>query len=147
MGYMSPILNPPSRLPPIPSLRVIPVHQPWAPCLKHRTWTGDLFYMIIHMFQSYSLRSSHPRLSHRVQRSVLYIRVSSAVLRWHATLWPKAEKPSNDKGKTPSGKATRERRTQRYWSFTVSRHHEAFSNLEKDKQRGAPTANKWQWQN
>ena len=27
---------------PIPSFRVIPVHQPWAPCLMHRTWTGDL---------------------------------------------------------------------------------------------------------
>ena len=24
-----------------PSLGVIPVHQPWAPCLMHRTWTSD----------------------------------------------------------------------------------------------------------
>ena len=31
----------PSHLSPIPSLRVIPVHQPWAPCLMHRTWTSD----------------------------------------------------------------------------------------------------------
>ena len=50
----------------IPSLRVIPVHQPWAPCLLHRTWTGDLFHiwwhMIIYMFQCYSLKSSHPHL-------------------------------------------------------------------------------------
>ena len=37
--------EPPSQLPPIPSLRVIPVHQPWAPCLMHRTWTGDLVHI------------------------------------------------------------------------------------------------------
>ena len=35
----------PSHLPSIPSLRVIPVHWPWAPCLMHRTWTGNLFHI------------------------------------------------------------------------------------------------------
>ena len=30
---------------PIPSLRVIPVHQPWAPCLTQWTWAGDLFHI------------------------------------------------------------------------------------------------------
>ena len=45
----------------IPSLWVILVHQPWAPCLMSRTWTGDL-HITIHMFQCYSLKSSHPRL-------------------------------------------------------------------------------------
>ena len=34
--------EPPSRLPP---LRVIPVHQPQASCILHRTWTGDLFHI------------------------------------------------------------------------------------------------------
>ena len=27
------------------SLRVIPVHWPWVPCLMHRAWTGDLFHI------------------------------------------------------------------------------------------------------
>ena len=35
--------EPPSHLPPIPSLWVIPVHQPQASCILHQTWTGDSF--------------------------------------------------------------------------------------------------------
>ena len=41
MGHPEP---PPTSLP-IPSLRVIPVHQPWASCLMHWTWTSDLFHI------------------------------------------------------------------------------------------------------
>ena len=35
---------------PLPSLWVVPVHQPRASCIMHRTWTGILFlYDIIHV--------------------------------------------------------------------------------------------------
>ena len=37
--------EPPLTSLPIPSLWVIPVHQPRAPCIMHQTWTGDSFHM------------------------------------------------------------------------------------------------------
>ena len=58
--HVFPILNPPPASLPVPSLWVIPVHQPQASCILHRTWTGDSFLMILYMFQCHSPKSSHP---------------------------------------------------------------------------------------
>ena len=38
----SPSWTPPPTSLPVPSFWVIPVHQPQASCILHRTWTGDL---------------------------------------------------------------------------------------------------------
>ena len=61
--HVFPILNPLPTSFPIPSLRVVTWHQPWAPCLMHQNldW-GSISHMVIYMFQCYSLKSSHPRL-------------------------------------------------------------------------------------
>ena len=71
--------EPPSHLPPHPSFRVVPVHQPWVP-LPHASnldW-WSISHMIIYMFQCYSLKSPHPHLFPQ-SPSVLYICVSFAV--------------------------------------------------------------------
>ena len=43
--HMFPILNPPPSTLPKPSLWVVPVHQPQASRILHRTWTGDSFHI------------------------------------------------------------------------------------------------------
>ena len=78
--HMFPIPNPPPTSLPIPSLWVIPVHQPQASCILHRTWTGDSF-LIWYYTCFNAIVPNHPTLSlyHRVQKTVLYICVSFAV--------------------------------------------------------------------
>ena len=78
--HMFPILNPPSTCLPIPSLWVIPGHQPRAPFIMHRTWTDDSFHIWYYICFN-AILPNHPTLSlsHRVQKTVLYICVSFAV--------------------------------------------------------------------
>ena len=74
------ILNPPPSSFPVPSLWVIPVHQPQASSIVHWTWTGDSFHIWYYTCFS-AILPNHPTLSlsHRVQKTVLYICVSFAV--------------------------------------------------------------------
>ena len=70
--HVFPILNPtPSSLP-IPSLWVMPVHQPWASCIMHWTCTGDSFHIWYYTCFN-AILPNHPTLtlSHRVQKTVL----------------------------------------------------------------------------
>ena len=59
--HVFPILNPAHTSLPISSLWVIPVHQPQASCILHRTWTGDLF-LIWYSVQFSSVAQSCPTL-------------------------------------------------------------------------------------
>ena len=56
------------------------VHQPQASSIVHRTWTGDSFHIWYYTCFNAFL-PNHPTLSlsHRVQKTVLYISVSFAV--------------------------------------------------------------------
>ena len=78
--HVFPILNPLPTSLPVPSPWVIPVHQSQASCILHRTWTGDLF-LIWYYTCFNAILPNHPTLSlsHRVQKTVLYICVSFAV--------------------------------------------------------------------
>ena len=76
--HVFPILNPSPTTHPIPSLWVIPVHQPQASCILHRTWTGVWFLIRYYTCFNAILPNHPPSLSHRVQKTVLYICVSFA---------------------------------------------------------------------
>ena len=78
--HVFPILNPPPSYLPIPSLWVVPVHQPQASSIVHRPWTGDSFHTWYYTCFN-AILPNHPTLSlsHRVQKTVLYISVSFAV--------------------------------------------------------------------
>ena len=77
--HVLPIPDPPPTSLPIPSLWVIPVHQPQASCIMHRTWTGDSFLIYYTCFNA--ILPNHPTLSlsYRVQKTVLYICVFFAI--------------------------------------------------------------------
>ena len=72
--HVFPILKPPPTSLPIPSLWVIPVHQPQASCILHWTWTGDLF-LIWYYTCFNAILPNHSPTSHRVQR-LFYTSVS-----------------------------------------------------------------------
>ena len=78
--HVFPILNPSTSSLPVPSLCVIPVHQPQASCILHRIWTGDSILIWYYTYFNVIL-PNHPTLSlsHRVKKTVLYIYVSFAV--------------------------------------------------------------------
>ena len=78
--HVFPILNPPPTSLPTPSLWVIPVPQPQAPRLMHWTWTGNSFHIWYYTCFN-DILPNHPTLSlsHRVQKTVLYICVSFAL--------------------------------------------------------------------
>ena len=78
--HVFPILNPPPSSLPTPSLWVVPVHQPQASSIVHQTWTGDSFHIWYYTCFN-AILPNHPTLSlsHRVQKTVLYISVSFAV--------------------------------------------------------------------
>ena len=77
--HVFPILNPP-LLPPHTILWVVPVHQPQASSIIHRTWTGNSFHIWYYTYFN-AILLNHPTLSlsHRVQKTVLYISVSFTV--------------------------------------------------------------------
>ena len=84
--YVFPILNPPSTSLPVLSLWVIPVHQPQASCIVHWTWTGDSFHIWYYTCFN-AILPNHPTLSlsHRVQKTILYICFSFAASKLKAS--------------------------------------------------------------
>ena len=77
---MFPILNPPPSSLPIPSLWVVPVHQPQASSIVHRTWIGNSFHTwYFTCFNAILPNLPTLSLSHRVHKTILYISVSFAV--------------------------------------------------------------------
>ena len=78
--HVFPILNPLLSSLPTLSLWVVPVHQPQASSIVHRTWTGDSFHTWYYTcFNAILPNLPSLSLSHRVHKTVLYICVSFAV--------------------------------------------------------------------
>ena len=73
--HVFPILNPPLTSLPIPSLWVIPVHQPQASCILHWTWTGDSF-LIWYYTCFNTILPNHPPTSPTESKRLFYTSVS-----------------------------------------------------------------------
>ena len=67
--------HPPTSLP-IPSLWVIPVHQPQASCILHGTWMGDSFLICYYTCFSAILPNHPPPPSPTESKRLLYTSVS-----------------------------------------------------------------------
>ena len=74
--HVFPILNPPPSSLPVPSLWVVPVHQPQASSIVHRTWTGNSFHIWYYTCFN-AILPNHPilSLSHKSKR-LFYTSVS-----------------------------------------------------------------------
>ena len=74
--HVFPILNPPPTSVPIPSLWVIPVHQPPASCILHRTWSGDSFLIWYYTCFNAILPNHPPSPSPTESKRLFYTSVS-----------------------------------------------------------------------
>ena len=74
--HVFPILNPPPTSLPIPSLWVIPVHQPQASCILHQTWTGDSFIIRYYTCFNAILPNHPPPPSPTESKRLFYTSVS-----------------------------------------------------------------------
>ena len=67
----SPSWNPPSSLP-VPSLRVVSVHQPQASSIMYRTWTGDSFHIWYYTCFDLSRKLEIRRVDQNIEKFMIW---------------------------------------------------------------------------